>query len=400
VLGRVVSSNDHPLLVLEEWDAAPYRPVPTIIQAATSIFAGHDVRAIGRADASNLAVSAARIVDVIAAAKRDCRKAIVFLTGVPGAGKTLAGLQVVHDAVTTGTEDRGDIVYLSGNTPLVVVLREALARDTVYRKRAAAIPFSFAEERRLVRTRIQHINDFLRQYLSVGTPVPHEHAIVFDEAQRAWDARQGAKKFDRQKSEPSLLLEIMGRHTDWCVCVCLVGGGQEINTGEEGIEGWGHALRGLVADELSRWTVYGPDDVFRSGTSTGGLSLGELPSGIATVVEPDLRLSVPLRSYRSPAMSDWVTAVLDGDLGAAKSQAQRLAEYPIALTRSLEQARAWLRRRSRGERRYGLLASSGARRLRADGLGEILAATDGPAIAQWYLNGRNDIRSSFALAAR
>jgi hypothetical protein len=362
------------------------------------MFAGHDVRAITRADAHNLADSAQRIVAAIKEAKQNSQKSLVFLTGVPGAGKTLAGLQIVHDAVTTGTEYQGDVVYLSGNTPLVVVLREALARDTAYRKRNAGSRSSLAEERRLVRTRIQHINDFLKQYLAdSGTSAPHEHAIVFDEAQRAWDADQGAKKFERRKSEPSLLLEIMGRHRDWCVCVCLVGGGQEINTGEEGIKGWGDALRSLPEKERSRWTVYGSEDVFRGGNSTGGLSLGEIPSEIACLVEPVLRLSVSLRSYRSPAMSDWVTAVLNADLVAARVQAQQLAEYPIVITRSLERAKAWLREKGRGERRYGLLASSGARRLRADGLGEILEATHGSAIAQWYLNDRGDIRSSFAL---
>jgi Uncharacterized conserved protein (DUF2075) len=398
VLGRLVSSDAQAQLVLDEWDAAPYKPVPTIIEAATSIFAGHDVRAIACADASNLAVSAGRIVEIISEAKRHSLKALVFLTGVPGAGKTLAGLQVVHDAVTTGAEDRGDIVYLSGNTPLVVVLREALARDIVCRKRAVGIRSTFADERRLVRTRIQHINDYLREYLTgTESALPHEHAIVFDEAQRAWDADQGARKFERQKSEPSLLLEIMDRHSDWCVCVCLVGGGQEINTGEEGIKGWGDALRNWESVKSSKWTIHGPEDVFHGGTSTGGLSLGELPSGIVSSLAPDLRLSVPLRSYRSPAMSEWVTAVLESDLNEAKSQSAFLAEYPIVLTRSLESARAWLRERGRGERRFGLLASSGARRLRADGLGEILEATHGSAIAQWYLNGRDDIRSSCVL---
>jgi hypothetical protein len=372
------TGSEMPLLV-EDWDAAAYRPVPTIIQAATSIFAGNDVRAIGRADASNLAASARRIVSIIGQAKSDSRKVVVFLTGVPGAGKTLTGLQVVHDAITSGTEDRGDIVYLSGNTPLVVVLREALVRDRVSRKGASSVRTTLRAERRLVRTRLQHINDFLREYLT-GTEavLPHEHAIVFDEAQRAWDANQGAKKFERHKAEPALLLEIMGRHADWCACVCLVGGGQEINTGEEGIEGWGDALRSLPAVELCRLVVYGPDDVFKGGASTAGLSLGALPSTMASVREPDLCLAVPLRSYRSPAVSDWVAAVLEGDLAAAKGHAQRLAEYPIVLTRSLDRARGWLRHQGRGDRRYGLLASSGARRLRADGLGEILQATDGP----------------------
>jgi hypothetical protein len=153
----------------------------------------------------------------------------------------------------------------------------------------------------------------------------------------------------------------------------------------------------LSAAERSRWTVYGPEDVFQGGISTGGLLLGELPSEIASVREPDLRLSVPLRNYRSPALSEWVTAVLNADRAAAKTQAQLLGEYPVFLTRSLARAKAWLRQQGRGERRYGLLASSGARRLRADGLGEILEANRGAAIAQWYLKGRDDIRSSFAL---
>jgi hypothetical protein len=288
---------------------------------------------------------------------------------------------------------------MSGNTPLVGVLREALAQDAVARARAVGTRTTFESAREAFRVRIQHINGFLRDNLpkSGAAPLPPEHAIVFDEAQRAWDAKQGYDKFKRPKSEPGLLLEIMGRHADWCVCVCLIGGGQEINRGEEGVKGWGDALRALPAEELSGWTVYGPQDVFQGGKSTGGLSLGDLPSATASVVEPDLCLTVPLRSFRSPALSDWVTAVLDADLAEAKKQAALLSEYHIVVTRSLDQARAWLRENGRGDRRYGLLASSGARRLRADGLGEILNANNGAAIAQWYLNPRDDIRSSFVL---
>jgi hypothetical protein len=398
VLRRCVASAPAASDFVERWDAARYEPVPTIIQAATSIFAGHDVRSLGRADASNLAVSARRIVDIIAEAKRSSRKVLVFLTGVPGAGKTLAGLQVVHDALTTGVEERGDIVYLSGNTPLVVVLREALARDTAQRRPTGEKPSTLTDARRVVRTRIQHINDFLRQYLSSdGIGLPYEHAIIFDEAQRAWDAKQGAEKFNRPESEPGLLLQIMGQHSDWCACVCLVGGGQEINTGEDGVKGWGDALRQLPPDELARWVVYGPEDVYHGGVSTGGLSLGDLPSALRVERDRDLRLSVPLRSYRSPALSDWVAAVLDGDSSTAQQHAQALTEYPIRLTRFLARARSWLRERGRGERRYGLLASSGARRLRADGVGVLLGAADGGAIAQWYLNERHDIRSSYFL---
>jgi hypothetical protein len=398
VLLRFASQELEARIDTAAWDLAPYKPVPTIIQAATSIFAGHDIRAIGQADASNLAVAARRIVDIIVEAKENARRVVVFLTGVPGAGKTLAGLQIVHDAVADGKEGEGDIVYLSGNTPLVTVLREALARDRHRRRAADGLTTSMGEERRLARTRIQHINDYLKQYLSRSEiATPHEHAIVFDEAQRAWDAAQGAKKFNREQSEPSLLLKIMGSHSDWCACICLIGGGQEINSGEEGVKGWGDSLRLLSEDMMARWFIYGPPDVFESRSSAEGFSLGVLPSALRKIVEPDLRLLVPLRSYRSPAMSDWVAAVLGGNLTEATARISQLASYPIVLTRSLERAKHWLREQGRGERRYGLLASSGARRLRAEGLGEFLKATDGLAIAQWYLNDRDDIRSSYVL---
>jgi hypothetical protein len=399
ILARYASMDEPGCVNVEQWDSAPYQPVPTIIQAATRIFAGHTVREITRHDAGNLKQSAHRIVELITHAKEQARKILVFLTGVPGAGKTLAGLQVVHEASAGGARGRGDIVYLSGNTPLVVVLREALARDTVSREQAAGRSATLGEARKSVRARIQHISDFLRQYLTGGTAeVPHEHAIVFDEAQRAWDAKYGAEKFGRSQSEPRLLLDIMGRHDGWCACICLVGGGQEINSGEEGLKGWGDALRGLPVDVQSCWTVFGPEEVICSGPSTGGLSLGELPSAIPFTIDPLLRLSVSLRSYRAPALSDWVASVLAGDSLAARTQTALIRQYPIYLTRSFGAAKAWLRATCRGEeRRYGLLASSGARRLRADGLGVFLGATDGAAIAQWYLNDRTDIRSSYCL---
>jgi hypothetical protein len=387
-----------PYLVAEAWDNSTYRPVPNIIEAATSIFAGHDVRAIAQADASNLREAAARLVELIVKARREGRRFLAFLTGVPGSGKTLAGLQAVHDAVATGAEQRGDIVYLSGNTPLITVIREALARDEYSRARRDQRRVSLGEIRRKVRTRIQHINDFLKESLrsSLEQP-PHEHAIVFDEAQRAWDDLQGQKKFSRTASEPALLLELMGRHADWCACVCLVGGGQEINSGERGLAGWGDALRSLNAVTAAKWSVFAPPDVFSGGPSTAGDSLGSLPSTISIFHEPCLQLEVPIRSFRSPAVSAWVAEVLAGNQEGAARLALTLGNYPIMLTRSLSAARSWLRASTRGERRYGLITSSGARRLRADGLGEILNATDGTDIAHWYLNPHEDIRSSYAL---
>ncbi|MCG7867501.1 MAG: DUF2075 domain-containing protein [Candidatus Thiodiazotropha taylori] len=383
---------------VHEWEAGQYRPVPTVVDAATTLFAGHGVREIAQADATNLDASASRVVDIIQDSKRNRRRSLIFIAGVPGSGKTLAGLQVVHSAVESGAEDKGDIVYLSGNTPLVVVLREALARDEARRRKAKGEKPQLAEARNSVRTRIQHIIDFLREYLTNdGGSSPHEHVIVFDEAQRAWDEEYGRKKFGRASSEPSLLLNIMGRHSDWCSIVALVGGGQEINTGENGIAEWGKALRGLPPFELENWRVYGPPNFLEGSAATAHLGAGSLPGVDGVVVEPDLELSVPLRSFRSPSLSHWVSVVLDGDAPKAKALASELGKYPIIIVRSPDLARQWLKDNSRGERRFGLVASSGARRLRADGFGVTLNATDGSAIAQWYLNEPGDVRSSFAL---
>ena len=173
-------------LIGQEWDRSAYRPVPNVIEAATSIFAGHDVRSIANADADNLRSAAARLVALIEQAREQGRRYLLVLTGVPGSGKTLAGLHVVHSAVAMGAERHGEIVYLSGNTPLVVVLREALARDEYRRRRRPGQGKSLGDTRREVRARIQHINDFLQESLR-GSPEdpPHEHVIVFDEAQRA-----------------------------------------------------------------------------------------------------------------------------------------------------------------------------------------------------------------------
>ena len=383
---------------VRDWESGQYRPVPTVVDAATTLFAGHGVREITRADATNLDTSAKRVVEIIEHTKRNHNRSLVFLAGVPGSGKTLCGLQVVHSAIETGVEDRGDIVYLSGNTSLVVVLREALARDEAKRRKSRKEKSNLAGARISARTRIQHIIDFLREYLTNDAEsAPHEHVIVFDEAQRAWDEEYGQKKFGRPSSEPKLLLDIMARHPDWCVIVALVGGGQEINSGENGLAEWGKALRALPDSENKKWSIYGPPGFLVGTEATAHLGTGELYSIDKAVSLQDLELTVPLRSFRSPMLSKWVSLVLTGNGVEAAELASDLGEYPLMVTRSLDHARMWLNDRARGERRCGLVASSGARRLRADGLGVILNATDGSAIAQWYLNGRDDVRSSFAL---
>lgn len=325
---------------IREWETGQYRPVPSVVDAATTLFAGHGVREIAQADANNLDASANRIVQIIQETKGNGERSLIFLAGVPGSGKTLAGLQVVHSAVESGVEDRGEIVYLSGNTPLVVVLREALARDEAARRKAKGQKGGLAQARNAVRTRIQHIIDFLREYLTKDDgSSPHEHVIVFDEAQRAWDEDYGRKKFGRPFSEPRLLLEIMGRHPDWCSIVALVGGGQEINAGENGITEWGKALRELDPNDLAKWRVYGPPNFLEGSEATAWLGAGSLSGVKSTDVDQDLELTVPLRSFRSPLLSQWVSSVLEGDAGKAAELAESLGDYPIVLVRSLDQIR-------------------------------------------------------------
>jgi hypothetical protein len=187
----------------------------------------------------------------------------------------------------------------------------------------------------------------------------------------------------------------MSRHADWSVCVCLVGVGQEINSGEEGIAGWGDALRNMTPAQRREWTIFAPEPVLTAGRSNS--SLGILPEDLDCKTDRDLELRVSQRTYRSPSVSEWVDRVLAGDSNEAHDYAQTMGQYPVVLTRSLLTVKKWLRENGRGERRYGLVASSGARRLRAEGLGVSLHATSGDEIAHWYLNPPSDIRSSYAL---
>ncbi|MBL8420582.1 MAG: DUF2075 domain-containing protein [Dechloromonas sp.] len=235
------------------WSQSGYQPTPTIVEAALALYRQHDVKEITRSEAGadNLGLTAARIEEIIEHAKANNRKAICFITGVPGAGKTLAGLNIATSRAERHSDEHA--VFLSGNGPLVDVLREALARDKSERE---GIPRSRAY--REVSTFVQNIHHFRDEALESTNP-PVEKVVIFDEAQRAWN-REMASKFMQQKrghatydmSEPAFLLSAMNRHPDWCVVICLVGGGQEINTGEAGLAEWITVLR----DQYPGWDVH------------------------------------------------------------------------------------------------------------------------------------------------
>ena len=366
------------------WAAAPYRPVPSIVDAACTLYSRHgvaDIRA-ARADVHNLGRTTEAILGAIDAAREGGLHHALFITGIPGAGKTLCGLNAVF-----GVGREGEAAFLTGNPTLVHVLREALARDA-----ALGGGTSLDAARRKAETSIQALPGFRDHYIKHGDHLPAEHIIVVDEAQRAWSgayaiAKSQAREVRLSDSEPGHLLDIMARRHDWAVVVCLIGNGQEIHDGEGGLAEWGAALRARPG-----WRVSAPPRALDDRVARQRLP--DLP-GLDR--EPALHLDIPVRSIRCAAASPWVDAVLAGDVALASHIAATSGPLPFVLTRDLAAMRAHLRQAARGLRRAGLLASSGARRLRADGLGAELPHMDKKAVANWFLDRWPDVRAADAL---
>ncbi|MEW9272917.1 DUF2075 domain-containing protein [Gluconobacter oxydans] len=372
-------------LIPAQWEHAPYDPVPSIVEAARQIYATHSVADIhtARADATNLTQTSACIASILQKARTERCKVIVFVSGIPGAGKTLCGLKA---AFADGDDGTG-ATFLTGNPTLVSVLREALTRDTVSRGQKRPLV-----EQRMEST-IQSLTKFRDHYVGRPAECPPEQVMVIDEAQRCWTQAQAVRKSQQRhvkltESEPAHLLDIMGRHDGFAAILCLIGHGQEINDGEGGLACWGEALLSRPA-----WRVEAAPDVIGTGDLT------HLPTTLEAGRQRFLHLGVAIRSLREETAPRWVNAVLNGDVETA----QRLAgqtDLPFRLTRSLDDLRAGLRHRSRLTYRCGLVASSKAKRLRAEGLGCEVPHMDDKAVSQWFLNRwvpDKDIRASDAL---
>lgn len=378
------------------WLAAGYRPTPTIVEASQALYKGHGVEEIthSEAGAENLGATTEALTAAIDRARQFKRKVICFVSGVPGAGKTLAGLNLVCERRKHDADEQEHAVFLSGNGPLVDVLREALARDEVLQSKQSAQPVRKNDAERKAKAFIQNIHHFRDDNLK-SEAAPVERVVVFDEAQRAWD-REQASKFMRIKrnqpdfdqSEPAFLIGVMDRHEGWAAIVCLIGGGQEINTGEAGLEEWLRALR----DRFTHWDIYLPAQLENS-SYLHSFQLSELKHS-QIVRSPALHLGVSLRSFRSERLSQAIAAVMAGEIAEAKAQLQQvLKHYPIVRTRSLAQAKQWLKSKARGSERYGALASSGAKRIKPLGLN--MGVKIDP--CAWFLNDANDVRSSYYL---
>jgi len=382
-----------------QWGMGDYCPTPTIIEAAMALYRGHSVYEISRSDANakNLHQTTAAISRVIRLAKRKRQKAICFVTGVPGAGKTLIGLNIA----TKHLDKKNDMysVLLSGNGPLVAVLQEALARDKIQREKEKSDNgkslTSKKEALSQVKTFVQNVHHYRDACLNSRKP-PIDHVALFDEAQRAWDFEQTANFMRRKKnrpnfkkSEPEFLVSCIDRHKDWGVVICLVGGGQEINTGEAGIGEWIDALN----RSFPHWHIHISNRLTDSEYGAGKF-LQTLKHRPNVRYQKDLHLSVSMRSFRAENVSFLVKQMLDLKGRGAKKTFKKIEnKYPIVITRSLEAAKKWLKAKARGTERYGIIVSSSAERLRPHAIH--VKAEMNP--VHWFLDGKEDVRSSYYL---
>ncbi|RYE58393.1 MAG: DUF2075 domain-containing protein [Sphingobacteriales bacterium] len=375
------------------WNNSKYFPTPTIIEAAQTLYSKQSVVEISRshAGAENLSKTTEAVLHSIRQAQESHSKIICFITGVPGAGKTLAGLNIVHNR-DFQSENQELGVFLSGNSPLVKVLSEALARDFTAREKITK-----PEAKRRVKTFIHNVHEFIDEYYDEKNKLPVDHVLIYDEAQRAWTKEHKTRKSNGliTESEPEILLSIMDRLPDWGVIIALVGGGQEINTGEAGLREWGKAIE----TRFSGWKVYISPELKDGDHSTANLKLFEqLPKNVEIFENSNLHLSVAIRSYKAQKLSQWVSLVLDNKSYEAKEVLlKHLKDYPIFITREIENVKAFLKSKARGTRRTGLVASSGGRRLKALGYDPFYGLRGDSSqdeLGAWYLNPPDDVRSS------
>lgn len=409
------------------WIISPYAPTPTIIEAAKTLYENHSVENITRHEADKVSTdrTISYILDVIKHSKENQKKSICFVTGVPGAGKTLVGLDVAIKQTYQGNKepvkDEG-AVYLSGNGPLVAVLTEALAQDNYSKCRANGEKKKMTDSRREVSKSIQMIHRYRDNMLAkIKNPVENgvleidpekavklekagfgevEHVAIFDEAQRSWTHKRLADYLKRggtygnklkvpnfPLSEAAFLIWSLDQREDWATIVCLVGGGQEINTGEAGISEWIKALN----EQFPQWNVYISPKLTEPEYAEGRVN--ELLQNNPNVIYNDsLHLGVSLRSYRAEKLSAFVHSLLSFDDNAATLYNEIKDKYPIVLTRDMAKARKWLHDKVRGTERTGVLVTKESARFKPLAI-HILPAGDENAV-HWFLDDKDDVRSS------
>ena len=427
LIAAVLHQFPNEVPVNPDWIISPYAPTPTIIEAAKTLYENHSVENITRHEADKVSTdrTIAYILDVIQRSKANQEKSICFVTGVPGAGKTLVGLDVAikqtYQGQDTPVEDEG-AVYLSGNGPLVAVLNEALAQDNYKKAKAKGESKKLSDSRREVSKSIQIIHRYRDNMLAkIKNPVENgileidpqkavklkksgygevEHVAIFDEAQRSWTHKRIADYLKRggtygnklkvpnfPMSEAAFLIWSLDQREDWATIVCLVGGGQEINTGEAGISEWISALN----EKFPHWNIYISPKLTEPEYAEG--KVNELLAGNPNVTYAEsLHLGVSLRSYRAEKLSAFVHALLSFDDSATQLYREIKDKYPIVLTRDMAKAKQWLHEKVRGTERTGVLVTKEAARFKPLGI-HILASGDENAV-HWFLEDKADTRSS------
>ena len=393
LLSDAITTTTATRIDVQRWEQGRYMPTPTIVEAARALYAGHRVEDVSRNDAGarNLAETTHAIDQIIDEARQRGQKCICFVTGVPGAGKTLVGLNVANRHLDADSDTYS--VFLSGNGPLVAVLREALIRDRVERAASEGTRILKGEAKKEVEAFIQNVHHFRDEYLR-DHGAPPEHVVLFDEAQRAWDLVQTSAFMQRKKgqvgfnqSEPEFLISCLDRHDNWAVIVCLVGSGQEINTGEGGIDEWLSAL----LRRFPSWKVHLSPQLIDEQPSD---ALRAILAKSDTVQNTSLHLATSMRSFRAESLSRFVKEVLNFEVESAQQTLSGLQhKYPILLTRDLHRAKRWLKQQARGTERYGIVVSSQAERLKPHAI-DVRVKTDP---VKWFLDGSEDTRSSFYL---
>ena len=367
----------------EKWFNSQYFPTPTIVAAAVEAYNSHNVSEIARSEAGqdNIEKCEQKIYEIIEYAQSNKKKCICFVTGVPGAGKTLVGLDVVAKSL----ENRGDSlsVYLSGNGPLVEVLREALKKDVKSRKKINK------ETEGAINALIQEGFAFKRDNMRTNMPTP-EKILIYDEAQRVWDvSKMKAKHKDDLRmhvSEPQLLYSIMDRHEEWAVMICLVGLGQDIYDGEVGINEWFRC--GI--DEFTNWEMFYSGAIFDQ-VEDKNIDRNKIQECDRCKEVKELHLSTSIRSFRADKQCQFVDYLLDNKPQKAKEVYNlTFNRFPVYITRNFANAKKWVKNQVRGSQRSGVLASSSAQRLKPEGI-FVMKDID---VKNWFLAPSNDLRSS------
>ena len=394
-IAMVTSRYVEPTFDYEGWENSEYLPTPTIVEAAQALYRRHNVHDITRSDAGaeNLTVTTDEINKIIEYSKNNNRKSICFVTGVPGAGKTLVGLNIAIERSDASAGEHA--VFLSGNYPLVTVLQEALARDKVTQGKTNGVKITKSDALRETSAFIQIIHKYRDSFVG-NENKPPERVAIFDEAQRAWTnaqianfmkTKKGVPNFDY--SEPEFLISTMDRHDDWAVIICLVGGGQEINSGEAGLPEWFDSLR----RSFPNWDVYVTPQL-NDTEYRRDYEWYDMIADLNVVENEKLHLATSVRSFRTPDLAALVKAILDVDIDAAKELCERIKDkYPVIITRDLAKAKEWVKAQCQGTTRYGLIASSGGLRLKPEGI----FVKNEISVANWFLNGKDDVRSSYML---